>query len=58
MCMLKRSTSLLGVLTFRFGRGETFIVVTILYVVGYLLIATADGIAQIAGGEIFYVRAV
>lgn len=56
--MLKRSTSLLGVLTFRFGRGETFIVVTILYVVGYLLIATADGIAQIAGGEIFYVRAV
>ena len=37
-----------------FGRGETYIVVTICYCVGYTLIATANGIEQIATGNIIY----
>ncbi|RXK36198.1 hypothetical protein M231_06542 [Tremella mesenterica] len=36
------------------GRGETFIIVTVLYVLGYIVIATANNINQIAGGEILY----
>ncbi|KAK8865789.1 hypothetical protein IAR55_000936 [Kwoniella newhampshirensis] len=36
------------------GRGETFIVVTILYVVGYIVIATANDVGQIAGGQVIY----
>ncbi|WVO17819.1 hypothetical protein L204_105517 [Cryptococcus depauperatus] len=37
-----------------FGRGEAFIVVTILYVVGYIVIATANNVGQIAGGQVIY----
>ncbi|WVQ85445.1 hypothetical protein IAT38_007610 [Cryptococcus sp. DSM 104549] len=36
------------------GRGETFIIVTVLYVVGYIVIATANDVGQIAGGSIIY----
>lgn len=36
------------------GRGETYIVVTIFYVVGYILYATANDAPQIAGGQIIY----
>ncbi|WVO19791.1 uncharacterized protein IAS62_001081 [Cryptococcus decagattii] len=36
------------------GRGETFIIVTILYVVGYIVIATANDVGQIAGGQVIY----
>ncbi|KAK4688897.1 MFS transporter, SIT family, siderophore-iron:H+ symporter, partial [Tremellales sp. Uapishka_1] len=36
------------------GRAEAFIVVTVLYVVGYIVIATANDVGQIAGGEIIY----
>jgi len=36
------------------GRGETFIIVTVLYTVGYIVIATANDVGQIAGGEIIY----
>ena len=37
-----------------FGRGETYIAVTICYSIGYTLIATASGIEQIATGNIIY----
>ncbi|ORY20677.1 major facilitator superfamily domain-containing protein [Naematelia encephala] len=36
------------------GRAETFILVTVLYVFGYIVIATSDTITQIAIGEVFY----
>ncbi|KAJ2962514.1 hypothetical protein NQZ79_g2376 [Umbelopsis isabellina] len=36
------------------GRGETYIVVVIFYVVGYILYASANDINQIAGGQIIY----
>ncbi|KAM3581079.1 hypothetical protein VKS41_006524 [Umbelopsis sp. WA50703] len=36
------------------GRGETYIVVTVFYVVGYILYASANNIDQIAGGQIIY----
>ncbi|WRT64021.1 uncharacterized protein IL334_000948 [Kwoniella shivajii] len=36
------------------GRAETFVIVTILYVVGYIVIATANDVNQIAGGQIIY----
>jgi MFS family permease len=36
------------------GRGETFIVVTVFYCVGYILYATANDVYQIAGGQIIY----
>ncbi|WWD18029.1 hypothetical protein CI109_102476 [Kwoniella shandongensis] len=36
------------------GRGETFIIVTVLYVVGYIVIATANDVGQIAGGQVIY----
>lgn len=37
-----------------FGRGETYIIVTICYIIGYVVIATANGIGQVAGGQIVY----
>ncbi|KAJ9093910.1 hypothetical protein QFC19_008142 [Naganishia cerealis] len=37
-----------------FGRGETYIAVTICYCVGYTVIATAHSIGQIATGNIIY----
>lgn len=37
-----------------FGRAETFIIVAILYAVGYICIASAQGLAAIAGGQIVY----
>ncbi|WVF70813.1 hypothetical protein IAT40_005607 [Kwoniella sp. CBS 6097] len=36
------------------GRAETFIIVTILYVVGYIIIASANDVGQIAGGQVIY----
>nr|XP_018267067.1 uncharacterized protein I303_01050 [Kwoniella dejecticola CBS 10117]OBR89225.1 hypothetical protein I303_01050 [Kwoniella dejecticola CBS 10117] len=36
------------------GRAETFVIVTVLYVVGYIVIATANDVNQIAGGQVLY----
>ncbi|WWC66478.1 uncharacterized protein I206_100380 [Kwoniella pini CBS 10737] len=36
------------------GRAETFVIVTILYVIGYIVIATANDVNQIAGGQVLY----
>lgn len=36
------------------GRGETYIVVTAMYCIGYILYASANNIEQIAGGQIIY----
>ncbi|ORX37004.1 major facilitator superfamily domain-containing protein [Kockovaella imperatae] len=36
------------------GRAETMLLVAVLYVLGYILIATAHSIGQIAAGEIIY----
>lgn len=37
-----------------FGRAESFIIVIILYCVGYIVIASAQSIGTIAGGQIVY----
>ncbi|TYJ53742.1 hypothetical protein B9479_005650 [Cryptococcus floricola] len=36
------------------GRGETFIIVAVLYCIGYIVIATANDVGQIAGGQVIY----
>lgn len=37
-----------------FGRAETYVVVLVSYVLGYILNASANSINQIAAGTIFY----
>ncbi|WWC86118.1 uncharacterized protein L201_000989 [Kwoniella dendrophila CBS 6074] len=36
------------------GRAETFVIVTVLYTIGYIVIATANDVNQIAGGQVLY----
>jgi len=46
------STAFMAKLSDTIGRGETYIVVTICYIIGYCLLGGAQSIGMIAGGKI------